>query len=186
MTVSRRISEEEATIYYLAATGNLILTKNDLTTSQRKDLEAAQKEGWTEREFFDAINIIKVSGASKKMEIIKALTGAGAPYSKAQGFYNLIQDKDYYRQVTFKYGMANKKQESKGDYFLAKYNADGSATAKDIAKWYAAGKGCKKKQQYIDAYMSAGATYYQAEAFYKLIKGHDKGFDAYWKENGGD
>jgi hypothetical protein len=82
--------------------------------------------------------------------------------------------------------MANKKQESKGDYFLANYNADGSVTAKDIAKWYAAGKSCKTKQQYIDAYMSAGATYAQAAAFYKLIKGNDKGFNAYWEENGGD
>jgi hypothetical protein len=105
----------------------------------------------------------------------------------AQGYYNLRQNKDYDRfvgKVTYSYGMKNQKQADKGDYFLENYGG-GNITAKDITKWFAAAEGCKKKQEYIDAYMSAGATYSQALQFYNLMRGYDKTFNAWYKENGG-
>lgn len=182
------VNEEEATIYYLAAEGKLILSTDDMETTQIEDMKEAVKHGWTERQFMDAMNVIKVSGASKKEEILKALQDAGATYEMAQGYYNLKENADYDRfvgKVTYKYGVQKKKQEVKCDYFLKNYNGDGSVTAKDMANWFAAGAGCKKKQEYIDAYMSAGATYSQALKFYSLMQGHDDDFNAWYKENGG-
>lgn len=181
------IDEAEATIYYLAASGDLIHSADDLSSSQREDMEAALKEGWTVRGYIDAVNVLKVTGATKKEDILKDLQDAGASYSMAQGYYNLRQNKDYDRfvgKVTYKYGMKNEKQEMKGDYFLEHYGK-GEVTDKDIAKWFAAAEGCKKKQEYIDAYMGAGATYQQALEFYNLIKGYNKTFNAWYKENGG-
>ncbi len=182
------IDEAEATIYYLAANGNLALSASDLTSSHRIDMEAALEEGWTVRGYLDAVNVLKVTGATKKDDIIKTLMDAGATYSMAQGYYNLKENADYDRfvgKVTYKYGVQKKKQEVKCDYFLKNYNGDGSLTAKDMANWFAAGAGCKKKQEYIDAYMSAGATYSQALKFYSLMQGHDDDFNAWYKENGG-
>ena len=172
-------SEEEATIYYLAASGGLVYSKNDLTTAQRKDLEDAVKQGWDERAFLDAINVIKVTGANSKDEIFKALQDAGATYAMAQGFYNLSQNKDYDRQVYFAYGMTNKKQEEKGNYFIKNFGG----TAELVTAMYKAGKGKSKKQEYLDAYMNAGATYNQALEFYNLMQGNNKTFNAWYKEN---
>lgn len=187
------ISKDEATIYYLAAKGGdqgLVLSVDDLSTSHREDLEEAKKHGWTERQYLDAVNIVKVSGADKKDDIIKALTDAGASYEQAQGYYNLRENMDYNRAVStgtkgFSYGMKNQKQVDKANYFLEHYNSDGTITEKDLARWYAAASGCSKKQEYIDAYMSAGATKQQALQFYRLMSGHDDGFNAWYKENGG-
>ena len=183
------VDETEATVYYLAAKGELVLSRTDLTTSQREDLNAAKEEGWTERQYLDAVNLLKVSGATKKDDIIKTLMDGGATYEMAQGYYNLRQNKDYDRAVStgsksFNYGMKNQKQADKGDYFLANYNSDGSLTAKDIAKWFAAAEGCNKKQEYLDAYQSAGATYSQALKFYNLMRGYDKNFNSYYKQKG--
>ncbi|MBQ5897851.1 MAG: hypothetical protein IIW81_05240 [Oscillospiraceae bacterium] len=183
------VDETEATVYYLAAKGELALSKSDLTTSQREDLDAAKKEGWTERQYLDAVNLLKVSGATKKDDIIKTLMDGGATYEMAQGYYNLRQNKDYDRAVStgsksFSYGMKNQKQADKGDYFLANYNSDGSLSAKDITKWFAAAAGCNKKQEYLDAYQSAGATYSQALKFYNLMRGYDKNFNSYYKQKG--
>lgn len=184
------IDEEEATIYYLAANGDLVLSEDDLSSSQIEDMKAAVAEGWTERQFLDAVNVVKLSGATKKDDIIKALKDAGATDEMARGYYNLRQNYDYDKVTssgtkTYSYGMKNQKQADKGDYFLEHYNSDGSVTAKDLAKWYAAAAGCKKKQEYIDAYMSAGATYSQALKFYNLMRGYDDDFNAWYKENGG-
>jgi hypothetical protein len=181
------IDETEATVYYLAAKGELVLSRTDLTTSQREDLNAAKEEGWTERQYLDAVNLLKVSGATKKDDIIKTLMDGGATYKMAQGYYNLRQNKDYDRfvgTVSYSYGMKNQKQADKGDYFLANYNSDGSVTEKDIAKWYAAAEGCNKKQEYLDAYQRAGATYPQALKFYNLMRGYDKNFNSYYKQKG--
>jgi hypothetical protein len=181
------VDETEATVYYLAAKGELVLSRTDLTTSQREDLNAAKKEGWTERQYLDAVNLLKVSGATKKDDIIKTLMDGGATYKMAQGYYNLRQNKDYDRfvgTVSYSYGMKNQKQADKGDYFLANYNSDGSVTEKDIAKWYAAAEGCNKKQEYLDAYQGAGATYSQALKFYNLMRGYDKNFNSYYKQKG--
>ena len=183
------VDETEATVYYLAAKGELVLSRTDLTTSQREDLNAAKEEGWTERQYLDAVNLLKVSGATKKDDIIKTLMDGGATYEMAQGYYNLRQNKDYDRVVStgsksFSYGMKNEKQVAKGDYFLANYNSDGSVTEKDIAKWYAAAEGCNKKQEYLDAYQSAGATYSQALQFYNLMRGYDQSFNNYYKQKG--
>lgn len=187
-----KIDETEATIYYLAANGDLAFSKNDLSSSHQEDLEAAKKEGWTERQYLDAVNLLKVSGATKKDDIIKTLMDGGASYEMAQGFYNLRQNKDYDRTVStggssgagYSYGMKTQKQADKGDYFLANYNSDGSLSAKDIANWYAAAAGCNKKQEYLDAYQSAGATYSQALQFYNLMRGYDKNFNSYYKQKG--
>ena len=182
------IDETEATIYYLAANGDLVLSADDLSSSQIEDMKAAVAEGWTERQFLDAVNVVKLSGATKKDDIIKSLTDAGASYSMAQGYYNLRQNKDYDRfvgTVTYSYGMKNQKQADKGDYFLEHYGK-GEVTDKDIAKWFAAAEGCKKKKEYLDAYQSAGATYSQALQFYNLMRGYDKTFNAWYKENGGN
>ncbi len=184
-------SEEDATIYYLAANGDLVLSADDLSSSQREDMNAAVAEGWTERQYLDAVNVIKLSGATKKDDIIKALKDAGATDEMARGYYNLRQNYDYDKVTsssgtkTFSYGMKNQKQVDKADYFLSNYNGDGSVTSQDLAKWYAAAAGCKKKQEYIDAYMSAGATYSQALKFYNLMRGYDDDFNAWYKENGG-
>ena len=182
------IDEAEATIYYLAANGNLALSASDLTSSHRIDMEAALEEGWTVRGYLDAVNVLKVTGATKKDDIIQTLMDAGATYSMAQGYYNLRENKDYNRfvgKITYKYGMKTEKQETKGDYYLEHFG-NGQVTEKDIAKWFAAAEGSKKKQEYIDAYMSAGATYQQALDFYQLMQGKNKTFNTWWKENGGE
>lgn len=185
------IDETEATIYYLAANGDLVLSEDDLSSSQIEDMKAAVAEGWTERQFLDAVNVVKLSGATKKDDIIKALKDAGATDEMARGYYNLRQNYDYDKVTsssgtkTFSYGMKNQKQVDKADYFLSNYNGDGSVTSQDIAKWFAAAEGCKKKQEYINAYMSAGATYSQALKFYNLMRGYDDDFNAWYKENGG-
>lgn len=182
------IDEAEATIYYLAANGGLILSADDLTSSHRKDMEAAIEKGWTARSYIDAVNVLKITGSTKKEDILKDLQDAGATYQMAQGYYNLRENKDYDRfvgKVTYKYGMKTEKQETKGDYYLEHFG-NGQVTEKDIAKWFAAANGCKKKQEYIDAYMSAGATYQQALDFYQLMQGKNKTFNTWWKENGGE
>lgn len=179
-----KIGTEEATIYYLAASGGLALSVDDLSTSHREDLKTAIERGWTERQYLDAVNIIKLSGADSKDEIIKALTDAGASYSMAQGYYNLRQNKDYNKAAYFAYGMKNEKQVTKADYFMEHYGK-GNVTAKDVTAWYKAASGCSKKQEYIDAYKSAGATQDQAVKFYNLMRGYDKTFNAWYKENGG-
>ncbi len=183
-----KIGTEEATIYYLAAigakNGGLALSAEDLSSSHREDLKTAIERGWTERQYLDAVNIIKLSGAAKKDEIIKALTDAGASYSMAQGYYNLRENKDYNKAAYFAYGMKNEKQVTKADYFMEHYGK-GNVTAKDVTAWYKAASGCSKKQEYIDAYKSAGATYDQAVKFYNLMRGYDKTFNAWYKENGG-
>lgn len=183
------ISKEEATIYYLAANDDLILSVEDLSTSHREDLLAAQNYGWTERQYIDAVNLIKVSGASKKDDIIKTLTDAGASYEMAQGYYNLRQDKDYNRSVstgsTVAYGMSNQKQADKIDYYMEHYNKNDGLSANDIAKWTKASKGLRKKADIVAAYESAGATHEEATTLYALMYGHDKAFNTYYKQNGG-
>ena len=183
------VSEEEASIYYLAAKGDLVLSVDDLSTAHRKDLEEAKKYGWTERQYIDAVNLIKASGASKKDEIIKTLTDAGASYTMAQGYYNLREDKDYYRDVSTKtiaYGMSDQKQADKIDYYMEHYNSNSDLTAEDVAKWVKAAKGLTKKADIVAAYESAGATHAEALKLYALMKGYDKAFKAYYKENGGN
>lgn len=183
------ISEEEATIYYLAASGDLVLSKDDLSTSHREDLEAAKKYGWTERQYIDAVNLIKVSGATKKDDIIKTLTDAGASYEMAQGYYNLRENKDYHRSVakaTIAYGMSNQKQADKIDYYMEHYNNNKDLSAEDVAKWTKASKGLRKKADIVAAYKSAGATEAEALKLYALMYGKDKQFNSYYKENGGN
>ena len=184
------IDETEATIYYLAANGDLVLSEDDLSSSQIEDMKAAVAEGWTERQFLDAVNVVKLSGATKKDDIIKALKDAGATDEMARGYYNLRQNYDYDKVTssgtkTYSYGMKNQKQVDKANYYLENYNGGGELSSNDLAKWFAAAEGCKKKQEYIDAYMSAGATYSQALKFYNLMRGYDDDFNAWYKENGG-
>ena len=182
------IDESEATIYYLAAEGELILSVEELTSSHREDLAEAKKYGWTEMQYINAVNVLKVAGASKKDEIIKALMDAGASYAMAQGYYNLRQNKDYDRYVgktTVAYGMSTQKQADKVDYFVGNYNSDGNVSASDVSKWVKATKGIRKKAEYISACMDAGATYQQAVTLYALMMGHDDNFNAWYKENGG-
>ena len=163
---------------------------DELTSPQRRKLEeATQTYDWTEREYLEAMNVVNESGATKKVDIISALKEAGFPSVKATGYYNLQEGNDYYKPsgpITYAYGMKNQKQVDKANYFLANYNSDGSVTSKDISAWFKAGAGCKKKAEYIAAYQSAGATYQQAVWFTDLMKGNDKSFNAWYKENGGD
>jgi hypothetical protein len=92
------IDEDEAAIYYLAANGDLAFSAADLSSSKQADLKAAVSYGWTERQFLDAVNIIKLSGATKKDDIINALMEAGAPYDMAVGYYNLSKNYDYWKR----------------------------------------------------------------------------------------
>ncbi|MBR3610057.1 MAG: hypothetical protein IKL57_01145 [Oscillospiraceae bacterium] len=181
------ISKEEAMIYYLAAEGDLVLTKEDLSSSHREDLEAAKKHGWTERQFLDAVNVLKLSGASKKNDIIKALMDAGASYEMAQGYYNLREDKDYNRYVgetTVSYGLSTQKQADKVDFFVVNYGTE-DVSASEVAKWIKAAKGKRKKNDIIGAYQSAGASYSDAVKLYSLMQGRDKEFNTWYEENGG-
>ena len=151
------------------------------------DLE--QNYGWTEEECFRAYNALKFIDSTKKEDMIAAIKEAGFTTQEATGYYNLYKNNDYYKKsgpTTYAYGMSNQKQVDKAGYFLANYNSDGSVTSKDISAWYKAAAGCKKKAEYIAAYQSAGATYQQALTFYNLMKGNDKSFNAWYKENGGD
>ena len=151
------------------------------------DLE--QNYGWTEEECFRAYNALKFIDSEKKEDMIAAIKEAGFTTQEATGYYNLYKNNDYYKKsgpTTYAYGMSNQKHVDKAGYFLANYNSDGSVTSKDISAWYKAAAGCKKKAEYIAAYQSAGATYQQALTFYNLMKGNDKSFNAWYKENGGD
>ena len=136
------------------------------------------------------MNVVKLSGATKKDDIIKALMDAGATREMAVGYYNLRQNKDYDKAYSssggksYSYGMRSEKQVTKGDYFIENYG-NGEVTGKEISAWYAAASGCIKKKEYIDDYMSAGATFDQATKFYNLMSGHDDTFNAWYKENGG-
>ncbi|MBR3952568.1 MAG: hypothetical protein IKJ82_03005 [Oscillospiraceae bacterium] len=91
------IDEEEAAVYYLAAKGDLAFSAKDLSSAKQADLAEAKKHGWTERQFLDAVNVLKLSGASRKNDIIKALMDAGASYEMALGYYNLQENNDYFK-----------------------------------------------------------------------------------------
>lgn len=183
-----KIDEQEATIYYLAASGGLILGIGDLSSSHRDDLAEAKKHGWTDRTYMDAVNILNITGATKKEDIIKTLMNAGASYEMAQGYYNLRQNKDYDRYVgklTIPYGLSSEKQADKVDYYISNYNSNENISASEVAKWIKAAKGLRKKADMIAAYQSAGASYSEATTLYALVKGYDKQFNAWYKENGG-
>ena len=95
------IDEDEAAIYYLAAKGasdGFVFSKEDLSSAKRADLDEAIKYGWTERQFIDAVNVVKLCGSTKKADIINALLAAGASYEMAVGYYNLSKNYDYYKR----------------------------------------------------------------------------------------
>lgn len=183
------VDESEATIYYLAASGYLILSEDDMETSQIEKMKKAVEGGyWTERQYMDAMNIIKVTGADSRAEITEALMAAGATREMANAYCDIKWSKSGSSGSSggksYSYGMRNEKQVTKGDYFIENYG-NGEVTGKEISAWYAAASGCSKKQEYIDAYMSAGATFDQATKFYNLMRGYDRTFNAWYKENGG-
>ena len=43
-----------------------------LTENTQKTLEAAIEKGWTVRSYIDAVNVLKITGSTKKEDILKA------------------------------------------------------------------------------------------------------------------
>lgn len=166
-------------------------SRDGVSSAALKDFDdLEQNYGWTEEECFRAYNALKFIDSTKKDDMIAAIKAAGFTTQEATGYYNLYRNNDYYKTSgsggnSYAYGMSNQKQVDKAGYFLANYNSDGSVTSKDISAWYKAASGCKKKAEYIAAYQSAGATYQQALTFYNLMRGYDKSFNSWYKENGG-
>ena len=168
-------SEEEAT-RRLTLVDGCKYSVDELSSSARKKLAEGKKYGWAEANWLKAANAIKLSGASKKEEKIKALRDAGFSATEAAGYYNLNEGNDYYsaKAASTPYGL------SSTQYDKTKYWSEKSGKSeKEVAGYFKAIKGLKKKADIIAALEAAGMSSSEANDFYKLRQGHDSGYKAY-------
>ena len=172
-------SREEAERKYIIA-NECVYSVEKLTSSKRDKLLEGKKYGWTDEKWLEAENAIKLAGASKKDEKIKALRDAGFSATEAAGFYNLNAGNDYYsaEAAGTPYGL-EAKQYDKTKYYSKKTGK----SEKEVAGYYKAIKGLRKKVDIIAALEAAGLSSSEANEFYNLRQGRDSGYKTY--KNGG-
>ena len=168
-------SEEEAGRRLTIATG-CAYSVEELSSSARNKLETGRKYGWTDEKWLKAANAIKLSGVTKKEEKIKVLRDAGFSASEAAGYYNLNDGNDYYKSSgsSTPYGL-NSAQYDKTKYWSEK----SGKSEKEVAGYFKAIKGLRKKVDIIAALEAAGMSSSEANEFYTLRRGRDSGYKAY-------
>ena len=168
---------EEAARQKYAVVYECVYDVEELSSSSRNKLKTAkEKYGWTDEKWLLAANAIKLSGATKKKEKIKALRDAGFSAMEAAGYYNLSDGNDYYssKAAGTPYGL------SSGQYDKTKYWSEKSGkNEKEVAGYFKAIKGLTKKVDIIAALEAAGMSSSEANAFWNLRQGYDKEYKAY-------